>query len=604
VIEDRLSGLFILNREKINGISTLAKPISTQTSHIQLMKGNALLLDEISHAISHIKFKGVFNKISQHWAGTTIDQSAHIIVGSELDYAPFALADNNGRADGFTVDLMKAVCEVMGIKVTFRVGPWSEVRKALEDGEVSALPLVSYSAEREKVFDFTAPHTVSYAAVFKRIDTPSIDTTDELSGKAIVTMHSDATHDWLIQNMVSENVVLTKTVRESLQLLASGKQDYALAPRLVGLLTAKDLGLSNIEVTGPRINVYGRGYGFAVREGDTQLLARLNQGLSIVKETGRYDKIYEKWFGTVDPKGISQEDLTRYLFWGGFAAIILIGVPLLWSVSLRRTVGRRTAELNNEIFEHERAEEILRDTTVKLENANQAKTEFMATMSHELRTPLNAILGFSEMIHSQYLGPLGNGKYEEYANDIHYSGEQLLSLINDMLDVAAIEAGKKTFDKEEVNVCKIIKECVISMEPAVLEKGLTLVFEPLNICPLIYADRRAVAQIILNILSNSSKYTECGGTITVRVDIMDENIAIKVIDTGIGIPKETLPNITDPFNHTLFSEPYRTKGGTGLGLSIVKSLVEFHKGSLDIQSELGVGTTVTVTLPKHGKDDN
>jgi len=181
-------------------------------------------------------------------------QRIRIVVGSELDYPPYALVTPKGEADGFSVDLMKAVCAALEIDVSFRVGPWNEVRTALEKGEIDALPLVSYSKEREEVFDFTAPHTITYGVVFKRTQAPDIESPGDLRDKTIIVMQADAGHDWLLRNDMSGHLILTQTVAESLQLLADGKADYALAPHLVGLLTAKELNLKNIEVTGPLLD--------------------------------------------------------------------------------------------------------------------------------------------------------------------------------------------------------------------------------------------------------------------------------------------------------------------------------------------------------------
>jgi PAS domain S-box-containing protein len=268
-----------------------------------------------------------------------------IIVGSETDYPPYALVSKDGRADGFSVDLMKAVSEAMGIEAVFKVGTWDEVRAALESGVIDALPLVSYSKEREKIFDFTMPHTVADAVVFKRGQAPDIESVSSLRDQTIVVMRSDAAHDWLVRNDLSGKLVLTDTLPEAFRLLATGKHDYVLAPRLVGLLTIRELGLSDIETTGPLIDAYGRGYGFAVKKGNTALLLKFNEGLRVIKETGRYDAIYEKWFGVVDRKGPSSDLVARYVLWAsGWIAVVGV-IAFIWIVILQRMVRGRTAEL-------------------------------------------------------------------------------------------------------------------------------------------------------------------------------------------------------------------------------------------------------------------
>jgi len=250
---------------------------------------------------------------------------------------------------------MKAVCNAMGIKVTFKAGPWNEIRKALENGKVEALPLVSYSAERAKIFAFTTPHTISYAAIFKRKSSPNINSLDDLKNKSIVTMQSDATHDWLLKTSTTGKIILTKTIHDAVLNLSNAKSEYALLPRLVGLLEIQKLNLKHIEITGPNIPVYGRGYGFAVIKGDDALLNQLNQGLAIIKETGRYDETYDKWFGIVDPRGMAQKIIYKYALWGVGAILSIILVFMIWTISLRHTVERRTKSLQNVIQDREKA---------------------------------------------------------------------------------------------------------------------------------------------------------------------------------------------------------------------------------------------------------
>jgi PAS domain S-box-containing protein len=232
------------------------------------------------------------------------------------------------------------------------------------------------------------------------------------------------------------------------------------------------------------------------------------------------------------------------------------------------------------------------------EQANQAKSEFLATMSHEFRTPLNAILGFSEMIRQQYFGPLGSEIYEDYAKDIHNSGEHMLALTNDVLDIAAIEAGKLELDKKVLDVSDMLDGCFRNFEHQAREKDIELSLENSDDLPSIYADRRSILQIMQNLISNAIKFTGKAETIIVSALSLDGTMVIKVSDTGIGIPEEILPTITDPFTQSQ-ADPHLAQSGSGLGLSIVKALVEEHDGELDIESVVNKGTTVTITFPAH-----
>lgn len=231
------------------------------------------------------------------------------------------------------------------------------------------------------------------------------------------------------------------------------------------------------------------------------------------------------------------------------------------------------------------------------EQANQAKSEFLATMSHELRTPLNAILGFSEMMVQEVYGKIGNSNYLDYAQHISSSGRHLLELINEVLDISAIEAGKRRLDLEKIDVMNVVKDCLTYLTHDADKKKIAIIFETDGEPRDIVSDRTAIKQIVLNIVSNAVKYNKPGGEIAVTVAFRDDVFKLIVRDTGVGIPSEALQGVTEPFFRTQ-TNPHLTQEGTGLGLAIVKHLVEQHLGTLSIESEEGVGTVVTVVLPQ------
>ena len=216
-------------------------------------------------------------------------------------------------------------------------------------------------------------------------------------------------------------------------------------------------------------------------------------------------------------------------------------------------------------------------------------------MSHELRTPLNAIIGFSEIMEAAMFGPLGAEKYSEYSRDIRESGQYLLEVINDILDMSKIEAGGIRLAPEEVDLDPVLADCLRVVWQRANEKHLKL---ESHIDPAIHfkADRRAVKQIALNLLSNAVKFTPDGGAVTVRGHMRGGKVTIAIDDNGIGIPKDALHKLGRPFEQ-VESQLTKRHQGSGLGLAIAKSLTELHGGAMRICSRLGKGTTVVVRLP-------
>jgi two-component system cell cycle sensor histidine kinase PleC len=236
------------------------------------------------------------------------------------------------------------------------------------------------------------------------------------------------------------------------------------------------------------------------------------------------------------------------------------------------------------------------DQKAQAESANRAKSEFLANMSHELRTPLNAIIGFAEVMQSGIFGTLGSEKYEEYCADIRGSGEYLLSVINDILDMSRIEAGRTSLTKQPIAVNASIQRALRLVSEQIKAKNLTITVDVIPEDIVVPADERAIHQILVNLLQNATKFTSDGGCITVRTRQAGDAINLYVEDNGIGIPDHALQKLGRPFEQveTEFSKSYK---GSGLGLAIARSLTELHGGALRIRSQEGVGTIVLVHLP-------
>jgi signal transduction histidine kinase len=263
----------------------------------------------------------------------------------------------------------------------------------------------------------------------------------------------------------------------------------------------------------------------------------------------------------------------------------------------RAMPGGEVVSLYSDITEQKAAEAKMAQAWSQAELANRAKSDFLANMSHELRTPLNAIIGFSEILSGEHLGPLKNLRYLEYANDIHASGQHLLSIINDVLDMSKIEAGKLDILDEEIPVGPLLTGSIRMVRERARQQHIELVCKLAGAGHVIIADERAMKQCLLNLLSNAVKFAPMGGTVTAEAVIDAENRTVLTIaDEGIGMSQEEQERALQPFGQA-HSSTTRTYGGTGLGLPITKGLVEAHGGVMAIVSHPGEGTRVSITLP-------
>jgi signal transduction histidine kinase len=236
------------------------------------------------------------------------------------------------------------------------------------------------------------------------------------------------------------------------------------------------------------------------------------------------------------------------------------------------------------------------DLAYKAEAANRAKSRFLANMSHELRTPLNAIIGFAEVIHNQFKGPVGNPQYIDFARSIHESGRHLVGIINDILDLSKVEEGKLVLEEETVRIPDVIERVTRLMRQGIDGAGLTLAVTVAPELPSVMADALKLIQVLLNILSNAVKFTPPGGRIAIEARRAADGLAIVVADTGVGISEDELAEVLKPFVQGRDSER-RLVRGTGLGLPLADQMMKLHGGSMTLSSRRGEGTVVTLLLP-------
>jgi signal transduction histidine kinase len=259
-------------------------------------------------------------------------------------------------------------------------------------------------------------------------------------------------------------------------------------------------------------------------------------------------------------------------------------VELLQTFAAQSALAIQNARLFHEI----------EDKSRQLEVASQHKSEFLANMSHELRTPLNAIIGFSEVLAEKMFGEL-NEKQEEYSKDIHASGQHLLSLINDILDLSKIEAGRMELELSDFHLPTALDNALTLVRERAARRGIALQMNVDNRLGQIQADERKVRQVVLNLLSNAIKFTPEGGRIEVRAETRDESVEVSVSDTGVGIAPEDQEAVFEEFRQVGTAD--KKVEGTGLGLTLCRKFVELHGGRIWVKSQVGTGSTFTFTIP-------
>ncbi|WP_243373073.1 transporter substrate-binding domain-containing protein [Geotalea sp. SG265] len=539
---------------------------------------------------------------------------ASVIVGGDRDYPPYEFIDKNGQPAGFNVELTRAIAEVMGMKVQFRLGGWAEMRSALQSGRVDVLEGMSYSEERASEVDFSLPHALVNHAVFARSDSPVITSVEELRNRSVAVHRSGIMHDILRQQGFSGRLELTDTPADALRLLAAGKTDYAIVAILPGMYIIRELKLSNIH---PTIrNVATHRYCFAVKKGNDELLSRFNEGLAIVRKTGQYQVIYNKWLGVLEPEHVDWKTVAKYGAVVVIPLVLLLGGFALWSRTLHRQVAVRTADLTREIAERKHAEEELRLNQQQLVQADKlaALGVLVSGVAHEINNPTGLILldvpilkrahgdidGILEefyQAHGDFM--VGGLPYSEMRQEIprvldemQDGAKRIKRIVNDLKDFARRD---DVAEKQQVDFNTVVETALRLVEPTIRKATRHLQVEYADWIPPILANSQRIEQVVVNLVLNACQALpdpERGIYITTRYNRATASAIVSVHDEGIGIAPENLSRLTDPFFTTK-----RESGGTGLGLSVSDGIIKDHGGQLHFKSSPGTGTTVTLSLP-------
>ncbi|MBU8892109.1 MAG: transporter substrate-binding domain-containing protein [Bacteroidales bacterium] len=648
-------------------------------------------------------------------------QEDTIYFKGNYDYPPYQLLDYELNPTGFSVEVLNAIATTMGLNIKIELDTWTQVRLDLGNNKIDGVAGMSSSPERSKTINFSAPFIYITHAVFVRNNSDIRDVSD-LKDKKVLVVNGDIMHDYLISNNITRFIIPVKNYKTALRLLSAGEYDCALINKLHGQYAISEFNLSNLKPVGGSIQP--KEICFAIKKDREDILAQINDGLQIIKSTGEYDQLYDKWFGIYEKTDVKTR-VFNIILWILFPLLLVLFSTLIWSWSLRKKVANKTAELQNELNERKLTEQkllhdksllnsminsipdlifykdknntyvgcndaflkfnellgseivgksdfelfpqhqaqyfhdtdqkiinekkairtetwetnskgekflldtlklpftdekgnplgvvgICRDITErykteidlknakeKAEESDRLKSSFLANMSHEIRTPMNAIIGFSDLL----VAPdTETDEREELVTHINNNCNTLLHLIDDIIDLAKIEANELSIFIKETDVNNALKDLLETyngVKNKVGKNHIEIKLDESSYKENFYlkTDPYRFKQIFTNITDNALKYTEIG-SIEFGYKILDDINLVEfyVKDTGIGIAKDKQKEIFRRFNkiETDKSKLYR---GTGLGLTITQNLIERLGGTIRVESDVNTGSVFYFTLP-------
>jgi signal transduction histidine kinase len=564
-----------------------------------------------------------------------------IMVGGNSAYPPYEFLDMDGKPAGFVVELTQAIADAMGFDVRIKLGEsWTDMRKALEKGDVDVLEGISYSKARAKILDFSPPHSYVSHSIFAKKDAPPVSSLEELRGKEVILMGRGVMYDYFVQIGFKARPVLVPTVLDAVKLLATGKYDYAVLATLPAMYLIKDAGIKNIKIVAKSIET--KKYCYAVEKGHEATLAKFNEGLALLMRTGRYRELQEKWLGGIETQS------PAWLWFVKHSVIIVASLfvgllgSVIWSRTLKLKVAARTVALQHEVEERKRAAEALKLQQQQLVQADKmaALGVLVSGMAHEINNPNGLILLNLPLIIEMYkdIDPILDAHYRAQGDfqmgGLAYSRmrREIPVLLEEMQEAAKrikrIVDDLKHFSKksdaelkEQVDLNAVVRTSLRLIDNALKRSAIQCKVHYAPHLPPVKGNSHRLEQVIVNILLNACQavassrgetanstykpfvdiFTACEDVIetydwsifvTTDFDPGSGSVFITVRDKGTGIPPELIPRVTDPFFTTK-----RDTGGTGLGLAISDEIIREHGGSIRFESMPGEGAIVSIMLP-------
>jgi ABC-type amino acid transport substrate-binding protein len=496
-----------------------------------------------------------------------------LIVGSEQNYPSFALGLTDATADGFTVELWRKVAEESHLNSTIRVLPFHDVLQEFKAGKIDVLINLAQSAERRQFADFTVPHVIVHGAIFVRKGENTIHSETDLKDKHIIVLNADLAHDYALSKGWAKQLVLVDTAEQGFQLLSSGQYDALLLSKLTGKQTLERLNITCIEALPIQVG-FSQKFSFAVRKGNAELLAKINEGLALTKVSGVYDELYEKWFGIYEEKALLPL-LLEYL------SPIIGFFLLIMSFSFYRSSVERKHTLRK-----------LKENQAALEAAHADLLQFTHIASHHLQEPTRRLVTFVQRLHTQLTGmPVSKADIITSLDFIEQSALRQRALVRDIqLYLAAITPLTAV---KNVSAMNIIDKVLRHHEQLIRETNACVAYENL---PSTHIDTPRLYDIFNILLDNALHYRHPDRTphIEISGEARAGRVYYRIVDNGIGVPADCRERVFLVFERLQVNS---NPESTGIGLAIVQRIVKSCGGSVNLDETPNGGTTVLFDLP-------
>lgn len=526
---------------------------------------------------------------------TWIKNNPKIKISGDFFWPPYSFYDENGDYIGIVPDIVNEVFKDSGLELEYvKTNSWADTINLIKDKKINLIDSISYSASRSEYLNFSNKYVgAEIVIISNNKESNYINSFNNITNKKIATVKGYSIIEDIKRDFPQiKNIKEYDNALEGLKELSNSQIDYFILDIPSFEFYSKKHGLSNLKIVGP--TGYNYGYGFGVKKDDVLLVSILNKLLENIP-IEKKDEIYRKWI-KIDYK----EKIDYELIWNILTiSIIILAIIFYWNRTLKEEISQKEKiqkELEKERNNIQALNEELKKAKDVAENISKQKSEFLANMSHEIRTPMNSVIGFTEILDKEITNPV----HKEYLNSIKKGGNALLRIINDILDLSKIEAGKLEIRNESLNPTNMFLEIESIFHSKIISKNIAFIVDIDKTIPkYIIMDGVRIRQILFNLIGNSIKFTQKGHVKLKVENVYKDNIKSKidlifsVEDTGIGIDEKNLETIFNAFeqqeNHDVAKY-----GGTGLGLAICTKLIKMMNGEIKVESQKNKGSTFTV----------